>query len=136
MFGSYDAGTLEKVVSTTCGKRVTGAIVGSTSNIEDIVTSYQRAVAADPYNAKILKQLELYKDIEIFLKEYNSTNSSPPSFTGCILCNGGVSCPLCQMKNDFRDILMPKCMNNCNESSVLSTSQCLEDLINALLKAT
>ena len=129
MFGSYDADTLENVLSATCGKRVTAAIIGSTDNIGDITMSYKRAVSADPYNAKILRQFDLFKNIDQYLaKEKDSTI---PLTEQCILCNGGTLCPFCQMKNDFRDLIGP---HGSDDSSRHKIHNSLESVVNMLLK--
>lgn len=133
VFGSFDADTLEKVVSSTCGKRVTAAIVGSTENIQDIIMSYRRAVTADPYHAKILRQFNIYRDIEYHLTESDPTLLSPPmSLVGCLLCNGKILCPFCQLKNDFRDILS---VYSESFTSTQSNVYHLNSIVNALLQS-
>jgi hypothetical protein len=132
VFGSYGADTLEKVISSTCGKRVTAVILDSTHDIEDITMTYKRAVAADPYNAKILRQLDLYRDIHNQLLTDDGDLSS--SSLSCILCNGRILCPFCQLKNDFRDILLPHGNPEKNSSTTMGPHY-LEDIISALLKA-
>ncbi len=101
VFGSYEADTLEKVVSATCGKRVTAVILGSNSNMDDLTMAYRRAVAADPYNAMILRQYDIYKGVD----QQIQIDTKDALSVGCLLCIGETLCPLCQLKNDFRDIL-------------------------------
>jgi hypothetical protein len=127
VFGSSGADTLDRVISSTCGKRVTAAIISPTDNVDDITMCYRRAVAADPNNVKILQQFDLYRDIKDSLPTLESI--VPYNFsTGCILCNGRMLCPLCRMKNDLKDELFLKATQT-NEKRVYS----LDDIVTMLL---
>lgn len=124
------------VASSTCGKRVTAVIVSSTDNVDDITASYRRAIAADPYNAKILQQLNLYKGIRDQLQEEDISLSSKKS-VGCILCNGVTLCSFCQMKNEFHHLLTSHESNNQRDNDgkfIPRTSRYLEQIIKTVLE--
>ena len=104
VFGSFGGNnSLDKVSSAKCGKRVTGVVLRAAKSIDDLVIAYQRAVAADPYNAKILRQLDTYNHI-YETEEFKNQRSGNDSFfnIGCMLCVGTSLCPLCKFKNDFK----------------------------------
>lgn len=106
VFGSFGTDkSVGKVSSAKCGKRVTGVIIKATNILEDLVIAYQRAVAADPYNAKILRQLDIYQPIYNNETEVTKQNKGNCSLfkVGCMLCVGTTLCPLCKFKNDFRN---------------------------------
>lgn len=87
---------------------------------------YKRAIAADPYNSKILNQFDCYKNIRHHLPDVNTTLSSLLEI-GCILCNGTTLCPFCQMKSDFSS------MSDRTNFPVQKKMHSLEDVINTLL---
>ncbi len=95
---------------------------------------YKRAIAADPYNSKILNQFDSYKSIRHHLQEVNTTLSSLLEI-GCILCNGTTLCPFCQLKSDFRNELPIAESSMSGRTDVLDQKRMhyLEDVINALL---
>lgn len=106
VFGSHGVDTsVGKVSSAICGKRVTAVIVKAVTNDQDIELAYKRATAADPWNSTILMQLDAYRRVN---KKNNCKDESLKSSrqSKCILCTQYL-CPLCQLKNDFRDILSP-----------------------------
>ena len=120
---------MEPVVSATCGKRVTATIVGYNSNREDVKMAYKRAIAADPFNAEILHQYDTYKNMNLNQHVEEDVNKSSSS-VGCLLCIGRTLCPLCQLKNDFMDILDH---NDVQNKKVGKGTISLEDLTNMLL---
>lgn len=122
---------MEQVVSATCGKRVTATIVGYNSKREDLIMAYRRALAADPYNAEILNQYPMYKNMYDLYQDVEKAvkNSSSSSVGGCLLCIGETLCPLCQLKNDFMDVLD----HNIQDKKVGKGTISLEDLTNMLL---
>mmetsp|Transcript_27726 Transcript_27726/g.32332 ORF Transcript_27726/g.32332 Transcript_27726/m.32332 type:complete len:113 (-) Transcript_27726:190-528(-) len=110
--------------------------MGPTTHTEDLKICHERAIAADPYNSKILRQLDLYQQIDRNSSECNASHSSissSPSYARCILCIGNRLCPFCQLKNDFRDLLSP----NDNESMPIlkMSSLSLDTVASLLLKA-
>ena len=99
--------------------------------------SYRRAIAADPYNVKILQQLDLYKGIKNQIPDEELSLSSKIS-VGCILCNGGTLCSFCQMKNDFSHLLSSHNSNNHDNSAgkfIPGTPRYLEQIINTVLES-
>ena len=122
---------MEQVVAATCGKRVTATIVGYNSKREDLIMAYRRALAADPYNAEILNQYPMYKNMYDLYQDVEKAvkNSSSSSVGGCFLCIGETLCPLCQLKNDFMDVLD----HNIQDKKVGKGTISIEDLTNMLL---
>ena len=101
---------------------------------------YKRAIAADPSNADILNQFDLYKDIALKIPNVAALLSSSSLLKiGCILCNGRTMCPFCQMKNEFSDLLSleDKTQNEARHSNIHldggRSLSCLEDIINVVL---
>jgi len=105
VFGSHGIDkSVGKVGSAICGKRVTAVVIKAAKNSQDIDVAYRRATAADPWISKILKQLYVYREVnEKYSYEKESSNETK-NLSDCILC-GQYLCPLCQLKNDFREIL-------------------------------
>eukprot|EP00979_Chaetoceros_neogracilis_P007028 scaffold1460_cov256-Chaetoceros_neogracile.AAC.9 len=120
-----DSSLLGQVSSVTCGKKVTVAVVNAINNKDDILLSFKRAVSADGANKGILDQYAIYK-----VPSLSSTNipfeQSVNKNTPCILCIGNLSCELCQLKFEFRNIL---------DSKLETTNMnCLSSISSAVLK--
>ena len=129
MFGSFGSSkSLGKVNLAKCGKRVTGVVLKASPRTEDLEIAYQRAVCADPFNAKILRQFDLYRDIHD--KAARSKKSQKDNFfkVGCMLCFGTSFCPLCKLKNDFREVFQ-----NLERRSEAGEELFLKDLVDAAL---
>ena len=93
--------------------------------------AYQRAVAADPYNAKILRQFDLYRDIYNQEEDRVKRRRKKKNFfkVGCMLCVGTTFCPLCTLKKDFREVF-----HDLERRHEAGEEMFLKDLVDAVLK--
>ena len=106
VFGSYGVDkSVGKVSSAICGKRVTAVVIKAVTSNQDTEVAYRRAMAADPWNSKILGQLDEYHCLN---KKHSSNEEciNNNKVTRCIICTQHL-CSLCQLKNDFREVLCP-----------------------------
>lgn len=94
--------SLGRVSFVATGKNVTASIINPMVNRVDIETTFNRAVAADPYNAKILRQFDsTYHDsYEKFIQRNEET-------TVCPLCTGDSNCEICTLKEEYKEELEP-----------------------------
>ncbi|CAN0054158.1 unnamed protein product [Phaeothamnion confervicola] len=100
VFGTFGARRSPGRVSyVACGRYVTVAVLRPLPDPADVAAAYRRAVAADPLNAEVLRQLET------FVPEWDKWGRGD-AFRGCALCTGGRLCELCALRHDFRDDLM------------------------------
>ena len=116
--------------SLPCPPSVTAVVIQATDNIDDIKLAYQRAIAADSSNEKILNQFDFYsracgmKELEcedeshyVYSRSGNLIGLEEELYEEedrkkllngngieCILCTEDL-CEKCKLKNDYRDIL-------------------------------
>jgi hypothetical protein len=87
-----------RVGSITCGQEVMAVTIPALPNQKDIENCYLRAVAADPYNADVLRQIPMYFNL------YEKWGRGD-SLTFCPNCIGHSLCEFCHVKNKFADEL-------------------------------
>ncbi len=115
------------VVAVRCGKRVTAAIVKADNSADDLKVAFERSLAANPANEGILRNFKVYRDMSSNKKTKGGKevlSGNVLDQIGCILCAGGMLCEICQMKNDFRDIIGKRAKGS---------SPCLEAIVRILL---
>ncbi len=100
-----------KVMAVRCGKRVTATIVKADNSSDDLKVAFERSLTANPANEGILRNFKVYRDMPSNKKTKEGNEGRSGNVLdqiGCILCAGGTLCEICQMKNDFRDIIVKK----------------------------
>jgi hypothetical protein len=87
-----------RVGSVTCGQDVMATVILPLQNEKDIENCYLRAVAADPYNADVLRQIPMYDHL---YEKWGRGDSLP----FCPNCIGHTLCDFCHIKNKWADEL-------------------------------
>ncbi len=123
-FTSTIYNNLSHLLNLSCTYLVTAVVIKSVENITDAKLAYERAIAADSSNEKILNQFDFFLEA----KEAEEDSQDCPGYSSgitkrksskeddisknicvannfnCILCTDAM-CEKCKLKNTYRDIL-------------------------------
>jgi hypothetical protein len=85
------------ISSCSAGKFVTAVVIDGMDR-NGMEAAFKRAIAADWYNAEILRQFSTYVD-EYSKEDYSLFNKD----ARCLLCDCNKECDVCSLKSRFRD---------------------------------